>query len=489
MPKEHFQLKQITNIPPLTPGQHFHIHLIGVCGVAMGQLAIALKRQGYKISGSDKEFYEPMGSLLQAAQIKIFNGYKSGNVVEATPDLVVIGNAISYENPEVQEVEAKNLPYTCFPQALYECLIQGKHSIVVAGTHGKSTTTSLTAHILQKNNLKPSFFVGGVLNSSDSSFTVQDGKVSVVEGDEYDSAFFAKTPKFSFYRANTLIINALEFDHADIYQNLDAIDREFIKEIERLEESDLLIYSADDQHLRSLIKKCKKRCQAMSFGLAEDAALQITKREPNNQGQRIEFLFQGNIHEANLPAPGIYNARNLAAACLACLKAGLSMEEICTAAESFTSVKRRFERRLDSNKVTIIEDFAHHPTAIKEAIQATRETFPSRRILAVFEPRSNTSRRAAFHNEYIEAFKNSDGVYISAVIAKPNEENLELLDTHKLCQDLQGKNVCAKTLDSADKILSELCSDYKQGDVLLIMSNGSFGGIIQQLVEHFKKIL
>jgi UDP-N-acetylmuramate: L-alanyl-gamma-D-glutamyl-meso-diaminopimelate ligase len=478
MPKDYFKVSEISRIADLSPGAH--IHLIGVCGVAMGQLALALKGMGFYVSGSDKEFYEPMGSLLRNSKIKLFEGYAATNI-EPSTKLVIIGNAISYENPEVSSVESNKTPYSCFPQALFECLISKKHSIVVAGTHGKSTTTGLIAHLFNANSKSPSFFVGGVLGNSDSSFKIGTGATAIVEGDEYDSAFFAKVPKFSFYKPNTFIINAIEFDHADIYPSLAAIDQEFINQINQLNTDDTLISCSDHEHIAEVIKKSNPKCTQLTFGCNATADMQILKREPKETSQIISLKYKELSFEIELPLPGVYNARNLAVAALVGLQQGLSPSEIAAAARTYNSVRRRFDIRLRTNDFVIIEDFAHHPTAIAEAIKATRESFPNMKICAVFEPRSNTSRRAVFHQQYLDAFKQANQVILCSVKAKENETQLELLDTSKLCQDLSAQGIAAEALASADEIYKKILSQNNHGTALLVMSNGSFGGILAKL--------
>jgi UDP-N-acetylmuramate: L-alanyl-gamma-D-glutamyl-meso-diaminopimelate ligase len=481
MPKEFFKLENVASL--LAIPTNSKIHVIGVCGVAMAQLAILLANRGYIVSGSDKEFYEPMGGLLRNSPVKTFQGFNSINI-PTDVNLVVIGNAISYNNPEVAVVEEKNLPYSIFPKLVDEILISDKHSIVVTGTHGKSTTTALIASMLYKLNLDPSYFIGGVAEDLPQSFYAGAGKHCVLEGDEYDSSFFAKVPKFSFYRPNTCIVNAIEFDHADIYANLDAINNEFNKLINSLDAKSTAVCCIDFPNLASLVTQWKKtaKCKIITFGESPDSDFRITSRKQVGLSQEI-FVSSKALGEFSfsLPLPGVFNARNALSAIIAANILGLDLNAAKNALSSFKRVKRRQELRAEKNGVVLIEDFAHHPTAVFETIKAVREGYPDKKLWAVFEPRSNSSRRKVFQDDYIKAFTLADLAILCNVTARASDQGIELLDVNELANQIKANGVSAVCLPDAQAIKAEILSQISSNDVILVMSNGSFGGLIDQL--------
>jgi UDP-N-acetylmuramate: L-alanyl-gamma-D-glutamyl-meso-diaminopimelate ligase len=485
MPKNYFKTSNCHSL--LSLKKSAKIHVIGVSGVAMAQLAIALSKQGYTVSGSDKDFWEPMGSLLKASRIKLCTLYKREHV-PLDADLVIIGNAISYGNEEVAVVEEHNLPYTCFPKALHETVISGKHSIVVTGTHGKTTTTALTAFLLAKTSEDPSYFIGGATSDLPESLHAGKGPISVVEGDEYDSAFFAKVPKFSFYEPNTCIVNAIEFDHADIYENVDMIKKEFDTLVRAMKKDDVAVCAIDFLHVAELAKEWSKSaaCKVVTFGESEKADVRLISRKPKGLGQMAGFRSKefGDF-TLELSMPGAYNAKNALAAYIALRLRGISHQALATALPKFTRVKRRQEIRFDG-KITLVEDFAHHPTAVYETLSAIRESFPKRRVWAVFEPRSNTSRRKVFQQDYIRAFSLADRVLLNLVEAKSIDADQALLDVRQLAEDITKSGTPTAVPGLAPEIQAVLEKEMKDGDVVVVMSNGAFGGLIQKLEEYLR---
>lgn len=483
MAKDFFKVENCTsliNIP-----KNGSIHVIGVCGVAMAQIALLLAKRGYNVSGSDKEFYEPMGSLLKNSSVKTFHGYDSGNV-SVKSDLVVIGNAISYGNPEVDVVERLNLPYTCFPKILDEVVIGSRHSIVASGTHGKSTTSALIASMLHKMKLSPSYFIGGVAEDLPSSLAEGSGQFCVLEGDEYDSAFFAKVPKFSFYHPDTCIINAVEFDHADIYPNLEAINNEFSKLVNNIPSGGTAIACIDFKNLEELVRSWKEsaKCKIITFGEHPEADVRLTSRIQNGLSQAITIsssLF-GQL-EFSLPIPGAYNAKNGMAALITAHVIGINFTEAIKALSTFKSVKRRQEIRCENHGVMVLEDFAHHPTAVYETVKAVKESFPDKTLWAIFEPRSNTSRRKVFQEDYIKAFAKADQVILSNVQSRAIDTGQELLNVSELSDNITSSGIPCECLDDADQIKNYIMERVGRNDIILIMSNGSFGGLIQMLVN------
>ena len=481
MPKTYFNIANVTSLNSIP--KNGAIHVIGVSGVAMAQLAVELAKKGYAVSGSDKEFYEPMGSLLKSSPVKLCTGYAAENV-PAKVDLVVIGNAISYGNPEVDVVEQKNLPYTCFPQILEETLIAGKHSIVVTGTHGKSTTTALVASMLAKLDADPSYFVGGIAQDLPMSLYVGKGKFSVVEGDEYDSAFFAKVPKFTFYKPDTCIVNAIEYDHADIYPDIESIVKEFRALVNNLPASGTALCCIDFPHVKTLVDEWRKsaKCKIITFGFLEGSDVRITERTQEGFKQNVTAVGKeiGTL-KFTIPIPGAYNAKNALVTLLTAKLCGFDLEKAKTALSTFKAVKRRQEIRYNKGGVVLVEDFAHHPTAVDETIAGIREAFPDKTLWAIFEPRSNTSRRKVFQEPYIKAFNKADRAILCQVAARAIDTNIELIDVPTLSRQIKEAGVESVCLDNAQEIEKHLMQSVGTNDVILVMSNGSFGGLPQAL--------
>jgi UDP-N-acetylmuramate: L-alanyl-gamma-D-glutamyl-meso-diaminopimelate ligase len=444
---------------------------------------VALCDRGFKVSGSDKEFYEPMKSLLARSPVTTLTGYQREHVpVDA--DLVVIGNAISYGNPEVDVVEELGLPYTCFPKLLQEVAIAGKHSVVVTGTHGKSTTTAIIATLLLQDGRDPSYFVGGIAQGLPQSLAVGKGRFSVVEGDEYDSAFFAKVPKFSFYTPDTVVVNAIEYDHADIYDSVEAIEAEFTKLVTGLSKTRTAICCIDFPIVKRLVAEWKQKaaCEILTFGADPDADFVILNRETVGFSQKVTITGPGiGGCTFELPMVGEYNARNALAAVIVSQIAGIDLGKTCEYLASFRAVKRRQE-------IVLIEDFAHHPTAVEQTVDAIREAFPKARLWAVFEPRSNTSRRKVFQQAYIKAFKRADHVILKNVQARAIDSGVELIDVRVLSDSITASGIPSVCLDNVQQIqeylwkeISRTGSDEEVQDVVFVMSNGSFDGLNQLL--------
>jgi UDP-N-acetylmuramate: L-alanyl-gamma-D-glutamyl-meso-diaminopimelate ligase len=490
MPKDFFSVSRTTSLHSLKPGAK--IHVIGVCGVAMAQLSVALTERGFVVSGSDKEFYEPMKSLLAKSAVQTKTGYQKEHV-PSDADLVVIGNAISYGNPEVDVVEEKGLPYTLFPKILQEVAIAGKHSIVVTGTHGKSTTTALIATLLLQDGKDPSYFVGGVAQALPQSLAVGNGGFSVVEGDEYDSAFFAKVPKFSFYTPDTVVVNAIEYDHADIYASVEVIEREFTKLVTSLPKTGTAICCIDFPRVKKLVAEWKEtaQCEILTFGADKDADFVIVERETTGFSQKVTVSGPGlGGCTFELPMVGEYNARNALAAVIVSQIVGMELGKVVEYLAQFKAVKRRQEVRAKRNGVVLIEDFAHHPTAVAQTVEAIREAFPSARLWAVFEPRSNSSRRKVFQEEYIKAFKKADYAILKNVQARAIDSGLELIDVRLLSESIAASGVPSVCLDDVNAIrdflwkeIPRTSNDSAARDVVFVMSNGSFDGLNELLQQ------
>jgi UDP-N-acetylmuramate: L-alanyl-gamma-D-glutamyl-meso-diaminopimelate ligase len=484
-----FSIDSISSIKSLRDGAR--IHLVAISGVAMAQLGLHLVKEGYLVSGSDKEFYPPMGLLLKEAEIKLYQGYSSTNIGNDV-ELVIIGNAVTSDNPEVVEVERRNLAYSIFPLALAETVIDDRHSIVVTGTHGKSTTSALSAWSLDRLGQHPSFFIGGVVKGFNSSFTVDNlGKVSVVEGDEYHSAFLARVPKFLFYKAQTAIITSIEYDHADVYPNLESIKDEFNKLVEQLSQREEkgeakgnLVVCIDDPTLKDLVNKWRSKLTltVITYGKSDQADFVLLDAVDELEQQKITFRDpSGALHSFILPIPGIYNALNALAAGIAISKTGISFNDALSALKDFQGVKRRQELRAQSRGSLLIEDFAHHPTAVSETIAGIRKRYPKHRLVAIFEPRSASSRKKVFQHDYIKAFQGADRVIIAKPAVRGNEG--ELIDIPTLVEELKILGADAHCFEDSEKIFQFLINNTKSGDLLLVMSNGSFDGLIDKLEQ------
>lgn len=484
MPREFFDISRTASLCTLEPGAK--IHVTGVCGVAMAQLSCALTRRGYQVSGSDSDFWEPMGSILKRSSVRLSSGFDRRNI---PPDvsLVIIGNAIRYGNPEVLRVEEEGLPYSLFPKVLYELVISGRHSIVISGTHGKTTTTAMCAHVLRAANADPAWFFGGAAEQFSDSLWEGGRGFSVVEGDEYDSAFFAKVPKFNFYSPDTLVVTSIEYDHADIYPDLESIKGQFTALAASMPSGSRIIAYEGASTIRELLPEWKRICKAEVLtygGPASDYRL-VKRIQGPDQQEVVVSGRNGKEQSLLLSLGGSYNALNAVSVFAACVENGQRWEDIAPAFPDFSGVKRRQELRY-SGPVILIEDFAHHPTAVRETLRGLRERFPERRIVAVFEPRSNTSRRKIFEEEYAKALSAADAVMLTRVVARHNDEGIELMSVEGLCAALRVSGTSAQHFPDYSSTEKQVLSEAREGDVIVIMSNGSFGGIIPRIEEGLR---
>jgi len=458
-----------------------NIYLIAICGTGMAALAGLLKKAGHCVKGSDANIYPPMSTLLNASGIKIFPGYKKENISKDI-DLVVVGNAVSKTNEEVKAVLESGIPYTSFPAALAQFFLEGRKSLVVAGTHGKTTTSSLLSWVLESAKKKPGFMVGGWLKNFDSNHQVPKGEYFVIEGDEYDSAFFDKGPKFLHYQPHSSILTSIEFDHADIFKDLDEIKKVFRDYVELLKSGSIILVKSDDSNIKEVVKSAA--CNLETYGFHAEADWHI-------QGYRFEkrygffSLFFKNKHRGDfkLAMMGPHNAENAAAVAGLCFNLGLTAEEINKGFETFKGIKRRQELVGEKNGVIIIDDFAHHPTAINLTIDAIKKAYPTQRIWAIFEPRSATSRRKNFETSFPKSFLKADRVILSGLFSPEKINEGERLDLEAVAVSIRKLGVVADIIPQVDDIVDYVIKNTRQGDVLLIMSSGGFGGIHQKILE------
>src|SRR3982751_1068457 len=466
-----------------------HYHLIGICGTAMASLAGMLQARGHKVTGSDQNVYPPMSTQLEALGIEILNGYRKENA-DIGADCTIVGNAISRGNPELEEVLNRKLLYRSQAEVVKEEFIRGRRSLVVAGTHGKTTTTSIATWIAEVGGLKPSFLVGGVVQNFGASFRVTDGDYFVIEGDEYDTAYFDKKPKFMHYLPEIAIVNNIEFDHADIYRDLEEIKFQFSRLMNLVPENGRLIVGIDSPVAAEVLEEMQGKLYTTveTFGLSDDAKWQA--RYIDFAGDVTRFTVFKDAHswgefETNLI--GEFNVRNCLAVIIAADTWGIPKEKIQEAFHTFKSVKRRVEVRGVESGVTVIDDFAHHPTAVGETLKALRMKYDGKRLIAVFEPRSWSSRLAVFQEPYGKAFSYADYVIIAGVYNTSKASELgKVLDVDELIKDISLQGKPAHSFADADVIVDHLAPELHDGDVVAIMSNGGFGGIHEKLIPTLK---
>lgn len=470
-----------STIRPL-PATLSHIHLIAIAGVGMATLAAMLKERGYHVTGSDQGVYPPMSDFLAEARIAVRQGYQAENLVP-TPDLVIVGNAVSRTNPEVAALLETNIPYISFPQALAHFFLAEKRPLVVAGTHGKTTTTALLAWVLEKAGYHPGLLVGGLSKNFGRGYHLGAGEFFVVEGDEYDSAFFDKGPKFLHYRPQGVLLNAVEFDHADIYRDLDHVQEAFGRLLGIVPRNAPLLVCSDFPAALAVARASHK--PFLTFGLQKTADWQVW--DVYDDGTHLHFSVmhhQREIGRFTSPLMGWMNVRNALGVSALCVTLGLSAQDIAPGMASFLGVERRQDLVGEVNGITIIDDFAHHPTAVTVTIEAVRWRYPNRRLWAVFEPRSNTCRRRIFQKPLTDALALADRVVIGPVYTKPQDPLTqdELFSPAELATDLQALGKEAHPGHSIEEICVLLSQAVRPGDVVLIMSNGAFGGLPRKLL-------
>lgn len=453
------------------------VHFVGIGGTAMASAAAALLEKGFTVTGSDNNVYEPMASFLSGRNIPVMNGYAEANLAHK-PDLVVIGNAISRGNPEAEYALDHKLRFCSLPDLLREFFIRGKRCLVVAGTHGKTTTTSLLTWVFEHSGLNPSYLIGGIPNNLSQGARFTDSDWFIIEGDEYDTAFFDKRSKCIHYLPEVAIINNVEFDHADIFADLAAVQKTFSHFIRLVPRNGLLLGNGDDPNLAPLLDV--NFCPVKRFGLGEHNAIRATNVRLGPTASEFE-IPSAKFH---LNLVGELNVRNALAVVAAAKHCGLSNKQIQSAFDTFKGIKRRMEVRGIAGGVTVIDDFGHHPTAIRETMRALRLKYTNEKIWAVFEPRSNTTRRNVFQTELAESFTDAHGVVVSQVARLELLQPEERLSPEQLMADLKAAGKDAAYLPDADSIVAHLATKVQGGDIVCVFSNGGFGGIHQKLLER-----
>ena len=483
-PDAHLRLFKRPVVP--APSSIKTIYLIGICGTGMGSLAGLLKQAGYSVSGADQNVYPPMSTRLANDGIKVYKGYDV-NHLTPVPDLIIVGNACTPTHPEAAFARDYGLVQQSFPEALAHFFLAKRRALVIAGTHGKTTTTGLVTHMLSSAALNPGFLVGGVLQDLDSSYNIGSGPHFVIEGDEYDSAYFDKRPKFLHYQPSSAIVTSMELDHTDIYPNWRVYRNAFEQFAGLLPEDGTLVLCGDHSPVALLADHTK--AHILTYGLAPHNRISAKNVSTNAHGQSFTLTQGGNaLAEIFLPLHGNHNLSNALAACALLLSENVSPASYAAGLAKYKGMRRRQEIRGKINDIFVIDDFAHHPTAVRETLAAMKRAYPQRRLVAVFEPRSNTSRRKDFQMLYVESFEAADQVFLSSPPFRHNDDPANFMDVDELIADLEKKGTPAHAYPDADRILPHLIETARPGDAIVIMSNGGFGGIHDKLLEGLDRL-
>lgn len=462
-----------------------HVHIMGICGTGMAALAGMLKQQGYTVTGSDENVYPPMSDFLEKSAIPVLQGYSANNL-DPRPDLVVVGNVIRAVNPEAVRLGELDIPYLSMPQALAIFFIDEKFSLVVAGTHGKTTTSSMLATALSRAGSDPGFMIGGIVEAFGRNFNIGEGNYFVTEGDEYDTAFFDKVSKFLHYKPEYAILTSIEFDHADIFDDLDMIKRSFSRFIYLIPQHGCIVANQDDPVVVELI--ANTTCPHQTYGQSPKSDWQLAEFSSKGLVSEFTVVNKGKkIGDFTLPMPGLHNAMNATAVIALMHILGFSLDSIEKGIATFEGVKRRQQVRGEMNGVTVIDDFAHHPTAVRETVHALKLAWPDRRLVIVFEPRTNSSRRAIFQQQYAGAFDHADMIVVREHVPLDNIPAEQQFSSTKLVEDLTASHKLAYYFPDTDQILDFLESAARSGDVIAILSNGGFDNIHQRLLDRLKK--
>lgn len=460
-----------------------NIHLLGIAGTGMTSLAGLFVEAGYRVTGTDEGIYPPMSDQLASLGIEPFEGYDAQNIDKASPDLVIVGNVIRKENPEAQEVLKRSIPYHSMPEALATFFLKNRTPLVIAGTHGKTTCSTLASWLLKSCKIDPGFLVGGVGLNLGKSYALGKDVQFVIEGDEYDTAFFDKGPKFLHYNPQGLLLTSIEFDHADIYKNLDHIMDSFKRLTATVPPDGLIVANSDDRNVLAAIGTAP--CRVVTYGFNKEAHYHPESIEVGEAGTTFKL---SNVEESfTMPLWGEHNLLNAIGVIALLLESGLDANDIAGGLLEFKGVRRRQECIYDDKGVTIIDDFAHHPTAVGKTIESMRLRFPGRTVWAIFEPRSNTSRRNFFAEEFRSALSKADRV----MIATPFKEELiprdERLDVRAIADDILKNGTDAHAVDGSDHIVEFIMRGIEYGDVILVMSNGAFDGINAKLISAMER--
>ena len=454
-----------------------HIHFIGICGTAMGSVAAAMQAKGFTVTGSDENVYPPMSTFLEQQGVEVFSGFKADNIPDSA-ELIVVGNAISRGNEEAEAALERKLLYVSLPEVLKEHFLRGRRNLVVSGTHGKTTTSSMLAWLLKSADNDPSYMIGGIPRNLGQGAAFTDSEFVVLEGDEYDTAFFDKRSKFLHYLPEVVVINNIEFDHADIYDSLDEIKLTFKRLLNIVPRNGVAFVNGDCPNSMDVSQGAP--APVKTVGLGEHCDLQITAIDYGSENTSFDLDGERYV----LPMAGEFNVRNAAMAVCAARFSGLSADQIRAGLLSFEGIARRQEVRGVAGGVRIIDDFAHHPTAIGLAIDSLRQQYPDSRMWVVFEPRSNTTRRNIFQDELAAALSKADLAVVPAVPDPEKVAEEDRLDPEKLVRDVKASGTECWYCESVDEIVELIAAESAQGDTVAVLSNGGFGGIHQKLLDR-----
>jgi UDP-N-acetylmuramate: L-alanyl-gamma-D-glutamyl-meso-diaminopimelate ligase len=482
LPDAPLRLFERAPLPPA--GDIRSVYLIGICGKGMGALAELLVHAGYHVSGSDEAAYPPMSTRLAALGVPVHEGYRTENIEAASPDLVIIGNAAVPSHVEAAFARQRGLPQMSLPKALAHFFLAQRRPHVVAGTHGKTTTSGMLAHVLTHAGLDPGFFIGGVTANYNATCALGTGAPFVVEGDEYDSAYFDKRPKFMHYQPQSAIVTSMEFDHADIYADWSDYRRAFRAFVGLLPSNGLLVLNGDDAEVRALANYSWARIRFVGFEGGDDDLTASGVRAVDG-GQTMDVWLRGErLGELFIPMSGLGNRFDALAVTAVALDEGVPFATIVEAFRAFQGMERRQQLLGEAGGVIVVDDFAHHPTAVRITVDAVREQWPGRRIVAIFEPRSNSSRRKVFEVPYAEALARADAAFISAPPIRHNDQLENLMDAEVVASRAREQGVPVSAYDSASALLAPVLAELRSGDVALVMSNGSFDNLPARLVEE-----
>ena len=462
-----------------------HAHVIGIGGSAMAPLAGMLRESGYRVTGSDAGVYPPASTLLDSLGISFFNSFEAAHVQPA-PDLAVIGNIIARGNPELEEVLDRKIPYRSLPEVLEEVFLPGKHSIVVSGTHGKTTTTAMLAWIFETAGKKPNFLVGGVAENFGKSYGLGGGEEFILEGDEYETAFWDRGPKFFHYHPDDLIVTSLEYDHADIYPDFETYQLAFRRLVNLVPRRGRVVVWGDTEESGPALRRAVEKafCPVETYGFAPTNDWVASDFSVEGDKMRFRVARRGKpFGQFALVATGRHNALNAIAAMVIAQGRGIGADVIAKALATFRSVKRRMDVKAEVGGVLVVDDFAHHPTAVKATIEAARGRWPGRRLWAILEPRSNSMRRKIFQDALPKALALGDRVILGGVFRAQQLGDDSRLDPETVAESVRALGKDARVYPSSDAIAEHLAAEAKPGDLLLIMSNGSFDGLCEKLLK------
>ncbi len=451
-----------------------HLHFLGIAGTGMGTVAAMFKKLGLQVTGSDQAVYPPMSDFLRDQGVVVHEGYSEKNLTPK-PDLAIVGNALSRGNPELEAVLDHRIPFVSLPELLRGWFLYKTRNLVVSGTHGKTTTSTMLAFLLEKAGLHPSWFIGGVPLDLPAGCYHGTGPFWVLEGDEYDTSFADKRSKFLQYLPELVILNNVEFDHADIYADLAAIQKSFRQLLQQVPQNGLALINADDPNALAVAQDAP--CEILEVGSGPQAAARYKVLKEDASGSH--FTLHG--HEFHLQLPGRHNVHNASMAICAAHTLGLSLDQLASILPTFRGVRRRLEVRAEAKGITVVDDFGHHPSALRESIAALRAKYPGRRLWALFEPRSNTTRRGIFQKELAQSLSAADGVYIAEIARKDQIDPQMRLDPKKIADDIRKAGRESFYLPGPEEILKDLLPRLKSGDVVAVFTNGSFGGLVGKI--------